>query len=234
MTFTDDLRKRADNIYEGIFHHPFIKGIAEGNIPKEALIHYVKADYEYLSAFNRVYGIAISKCAEREDMSFFQEQIGFVLNSEIHPHENFCEVAGVDYDDLQGNPLPPTADHYVSHMMKTAMGGSIGELLAALLPCPWTYLEIGQYIMENHHPQASHPFHEWITFYAQGEIRGVTAEIRRKLDRWAETASSTDKEKAATAFIKSCQLEYKFWDMAYEEEEWPFAFELSQIGEGIK
>lgn len=229
MSFTEELRTRSNETFEGIFNHPFIKGIAEGSVPKEALIHYVKADYEYLSAFNRIYGLAIAKCDLREEMVFFQEQIGFVLNSEIHPHENFCQVAGVNYDDLQGNPLPPTADHYVAHMTKTAQVGSMGETLAALLPCPWTYLEIGVSIMEKYQPKADHPFYDWITFYADGEIGAVTAEMRRKLDEWAKTASETEKEKAAIAFMKSCQLEYKFWEMAYTQEEWPFALERKKV-----
>ncbi|QTM98029.1 thiaminase II [Sediminibacillus dalangtanensis] len=228
MTFSEQLRKQADEVFEGILQHPFIRGIAEGNVPKQALIHYVKADYEYLSAFNRIYGLAISKCEDRSDMGFFQEQIGFVLNSEIHPHENFCRVAGVNYDDLQGSPLPPTADHYVAHMSKAAYSGTMGETLAALLPCPWTYLEIGRAILEEKQPDTSHPFYEWISFYADGEIAEVTHELCRKIDRWASNASEQDKQKAAQAFIKSCQLEYRFWDMAYTQEEWPFSLSSDQ------
>ena len=231
MSFTKELRIKADHVFEGLMHHPFIEGIAQGNVPKEALIHYVKADYEYLSAFNRIYGLAIAKCDLREEMAFFQEQIGFVLNSEIHPHENFCQVAGVNYDDLQGNPLPPTADHYVAHMMKAAQGGSMGETLAALLPCPWTYLEIGEQIVEKYQPDSNHLFYDWIRFYAEGEIAAVTMELCRKLDQWAETAGDLEKKKAEVAFLKSCQLEYLFWEMAYTQEEWPFAFDRKAVTE---
>ncbi|WP_053217491.1 thiaminase II [Virgibacillus senegalensis] len=228
MTFSEQLRTLADEVFQGILRHPFIRGIAEGSVPRQALIHYVKADYEYLSAFNRIYGLAISKCEDRSDMAFFQEQIGFVLNSEIHPHENFCRVAGVDYDDLQGNPLPPTANHYVAHMSKAAYSGSIGETLAALLPCPWTYLEIGLALAEEKQPDASHPFHEWISFYAGGAMAEVTNELCRKINRWAASASDLDKQKATEAFLKSCQLEYSFWQMAYTQEEWPFPLPADQ------
>ncbi|MBM7571158.1 thiaminase II [Aquibacillus albus] len=229
MSFSLQLRKEADTIFEGIFKHPFVVGLGKGDLKKEALIHYVKADFEYLNAFINIYGLAIAKSSNREDMAYFQDKIGFILNSEIHPHNNLCQVAGVDYDDLKGFPLPPTADHYVSHMKSTAQQGSMGELLAALLPCPWTYLEIGHYLQDTIKPDPNHPFYEWITFYAKEETDSVTTELRRKLDQWAETVGETEKDKARQAFIKSCQLEYNFWEMSYTLEEWPFNLVTEEV-----
>ncbi|UOQ49184.1 thiaminase II [Gracilibacillus caseinilyticus] len=223
MTFSEELRVAADDVFEGIFQHPFVTGLGKGNLKKEAIIHYVKADFEYLNAFINIYGLAISKSDVRDEMNYFYEQIGFVLHSEIHPHNNLCEVAGVSYDELQGYPLPPTADHYVTHMKTVALQGSIGELIAALLPCPWTYLEIGHYLMKKYKPQENHPFYDWISFYAQDETASVTTELRKRLDKWAEEAGETEKQKAKLAFMKSCQLEYLFWEMAYQVEEWPFS-----------
>lgn len=222
MSFSQELRKESDVIFQGIFEHPFVEGLGKGDVPKEALIHYVKADFEYLNAFINIYGLGIAKSSTREDMAYFYEKIGFVLNSEVHPHNNLCQVAGVAYDNLQGYPLPPTADHYVSHMKSAAQQGSMGELLAALLPCPWTYLEIGHYLIEKYKPEPNHPFYDWITFYATEEVESITTELRERLDHWAKNVGETEKEKARQAFIKSCQLEYAFWEMAYTQEEWPF------------
>ncbi|MDL4841115.1 thiaminase II [Aquibacillus rhizosphaerae] len=229
MSFSTQLRKESDVIFQGIFKHPFVDGLGKGELPKEALIHYVKADFEYLNAFINIYGLAIAKSDTREDMQYFQEKIGFILNSEIHPHNNLCQVAGVNYNDLKGFPLPPTADHYVGHMKSTAQQGSMGELLAALLPCPWTYLDIGHYLKDSFNPGPEHPFYEWITFYAKQETASVTTELRDRLDRWAETVGEIEKEKAKQAFIKSCQLEYAFWEMAYTQEKWPFTMVTEEV-----
>ncbi|QDP41050.1 thiaminase II [Radiobacillus deserti] len=225
MLFSEKLRKEADEIYQGIFRHPFVEGLGKGDLDPESIIHYVKADFEYLNAFMNIYGLAIAKSTRREDMAYFHEQIAFVLNGEIHPHNNLCRVAGVAYDDLKGFPLPPTADHYVSHMKSTALTGSMGEILAALLPCPWTYYEIGKYLMETVQPKPDHPFYEWITFYAEDEVGQITNELRRRLDTWAKGVGPDELEKAKVAFLKSCQLEYRFWDMAITKEIWPFSVE---------
>lgn len=221
MTFTETLREENQDVYQAIFNHSFVQGIGKGSVPNEALAHYIKADYEYLNAFMYIYGIAISKSNNRQDISFFNNQIDFVLNSEIHPHNNFCEQIGVGYEELQGYPLPPTADHYVKHMMYHAHMGSLGEIIAALLPCPWTYLEIGQELMKSYQPTEDHPFYPWISFYANNDVAETTLKMRDMLDKLAANAGSAELEKIKSAFRKSCQLELSFWEMAYTCEVWP-------------
>ncbi|MGI8313633.1 thiaminase II [Halobacillus mangrovi] len=223
MTFTELLREENNDIFEEIFTHPFVKGIGEGVVPPESIAHYIKADYEYLNAFMHVYGIAMSKSSKREDIEFFNDQVSFVLHSEVHPHHNFCEHIGVRYEELQGYPLPPTADHYIKHMIFHANQGSLGEILAALLPCPWTYLEIGHTLMKQYQPTENHPFHPWISFYANGEIETLTNHLRARLDSLAAEASESEQQKMKEAFRKSCQLEWLFWEMSLTCEEWPTA-----------
>lgn len=219
MSFTQKLREENNDVFEAIFNHPFVEGIGTGDVPKKALMHYVKADYEYLTAFMHLYGVAISKAASREEIAFFNKQIDFVLNSEAHPHHNFCDVIGIGYDECQKYPLPPTADHYVKHMMYHAYTGTLGELVAALLPCPWTYFEIGKELVRKYHPQKDHPFYEWISFYADPGI--VELEMRAQLDGIAEQATKAEIIKMREAFRKSCLYELNFWEMAYTCETWP-------------
>lgn len=221
MTFSEILRKENEDLFQLIFEHPFVQGIGRGDVPKEALAHYIKSDFEYLNAFMHIYGIAISKSAERKDIAYFNQQIEFVLNSEVHPHHNFCQQIGVDYEALQGYPLPPTADHYVKHMMYHAHTGGMGEILAALLPCPWTYWEIGLELMKQYEPDENHPFYPWISFYANLRVEAVTMNMRNRLDELADAASPEERQRMKDAFRKSCQLELGFWEMAYTCEEWP-------------
>ncbi|WP_156290335.1 thiaminase II [Oceanobacillus salinisoli] len=221
MSFTEQLRKENDAIFQQIFEHPFVDGIGKGNVPNESIAHYIKADFEYLNAFMKIYGIAISKSDNRGDIQYFFDKMAFILNDEIHPHHNFCEYIGVPYETLQGHPLPPTADHYIKHMMYHAQTGTMAETLGALLPCPWTYQEIGIELMEKYQPEKDHPFYQWISFYGDTGSRNVTAEMRERLDALAEEASPLEKERIKEAFRKSCELELAFWEMAYTCEVWP-------------
>lgn len=225
MSFSAELRKEANPIFHAIFEHPFVQGIANGELKKEQLIHYVKQDFEYLSSFIRIYGIAVSKCENREDMDMFNQQISFILKSEIHPHNNFCQVAGVPYEVLQGYPLSPSSHHYIRHMLTVAHEGTLGEILAVLLPCPWTYWEIGKRILNEVNPDRSHPFYDWINFYGN-RTDSITTKFCDRIDEWAMEATEREKEKMKEHFLISCQLEYMFWDMAYKLEEWPVKMEV--------
>ncbi|NIK11538.1 thiaminase II [Alkalibacillus almallahensis] len=223
MTFTEELRRENDDIFQAIFDHPFVRGLGEGELPDEAVAHYVKADYEYLNTFMQLYGTAVSQSKKREDIAFFQAQIAFVLGDEIHPHRNLCNYIGVPYEELQGFPLPPTADHYRTHMKSVATEGLLGKTIAAMLPCPWTYQEIGQELKKEFSPEPDHPFYEWIEFYADDSITYTTDYLLKRLNEEAEAASSEDRKLMKDAFRKSCQLEYAFWEMSYTLEGWPVA-----------
>lgn len=221
MSFSKELRQAANPIFEAILSHPFVEGIGKGHLPAESLIHYVKQDFEYLNTFMQIYGIAISRSTNREDIAMFSEQISFVLHSEVHPHNNFCQVANVRYEELQYESLAPTAHHYTRHMIDVANKGTLAEILAVLLPCPWTYQVIGDYLYDKIKPDKAHPFYDWITFYRSGGEMSVTDQFCARLDELALLASEQEKERMKDHFIKSCQLEYAFWEMAYTVEKWP-------------
>ncbi|MBB5173410.1 thiaminase II [Texcoconibacillus texcoconensis] len=220
MTFSNQLREEAEELFQACYHHPFIKGIGKGDLKKEQLIHYVKQDYEYLNAMIRARALSMAKCDNREDMELFNSGIGFILNSEIHPHHCFCRVAGVDYEELQGYPLAPTAHHYANYMEKVAHEGTLAEAIAVALPCPWIYLYVGKRLIEEYNPDESHPFYEWITFYGSQEEPRMNRSLE-KLDELAERASEEEKQRMREHFMASCKLEYMFFDMAYKVEEWP-------------
>lgn len=222
MSFTKALRAKYDSIFEANYNHPFIRGVAAGQLKPDQLIHYVKQDFEYLSAYARVYGLALAKCTNREDMAMFNEKIDFVLNSETHPHQCFCEQAGVAYEELQGYPVAPAAHHYIRHMLTVAHEGTLGEIMCVLLPCPWIYLDIGQRLMEEVNPKDDHPFAEWIRFYGSERLAASNQEFCDRIDKWAaEEAKADELLRMEEHFMISAQMEYLFWDMAYTIQDWP-------------
>lgn len=222
MSYTRELREQAAPIFEAIFDHPFVKGIERGDLRSEQLCHYVRQDFQYLTVFCQVYGLAISKSSRREDIEFFNNQIGFVLDTENHPHRNFAEVAGVPLARLQSDHcLLPTAQNYTRHMLYVAHSGTLAELLCALLPCPWTYWEIGLRLQAALARQQDNPFRSWIEFYASPHIAEVNHEFLTRIDALAERAGPQERERMYVNFLTSCRMEYLFWDMAYRLEEWP-------------
>lgn len=221
MSFTKELREQGDSIFEAIFNHPFILGIERGDLRSEQLVHYVKQDFQYLTVFCQVYGLAISKTHRRDYIEFFNDQIGFVLNTEIHPHRNFAEVAGVPLASLQQETqMAPTAYSYTRHMLYAAHSGSLARMLCALLPCPLTYWEIGLRLKPAIEREPEHPFKHWIDFYASPEIAGVNHRFAAMINELAEHESEPEREQMTRNFITSCRMEYSFWEMAFTLEDW--------------
>jgi thiaminase/transcriptional activator TenA len=221
-SFTGELRRKAAPVFEAIFGHPFVRGIAEGSLSGEQLAHYVRQDFQYLTVFCQVYGLAVSKSTRREDIAFFNEQIGFVLDSENHPHQNFARVSGYPMEELErADSLLPTARNYTRHMLYAAHSGTLGELLCALYPCPLTYREIGLRLKEEVRPDDSHPFGEWIEFYADPAVGDICREFAGRVDRLAARAGGDERSRMEENFLVSCRMEYLFWEMAYDLEGWP-------------
>lgn len=223
MSLSAQLRKEADSLFRRIYEHPFVQGIKEGKLRSEQLIHYVQQDHQYLSSYVRIYATAMTRSQTREEMSFFHENIHFVLYSETHPHRNLCQVAGVDFDQLEKDvPLAPSARNYMNHMLVSAQSHTLADLYAAILPCPWTYIYIAEQIMKEINPDQTHPFYDWIHFYTTENITGLNQALCQRLDQISAQLTPSDHERIRETFLISCDHEYRFWEMAYTLEQYPF------------
>ncbi|SDO18884.1 thiaminase II [Alkalicoccus daliensis] len=220
MSFTQDLRKEAEPLFEKIYYHPFIQELKDETLSKEALIHYVKQDYEYLNAMIQTRALTMAKCSSRKEMALLNEGISFILNDESHPHHNFCDVAGVGYEELHGESLAPAAHHYSQLMLQTAASGTLGEALAVALPCPWVYLDIGKRLYEEIQGNKRHIFYPWISFYGAQEEPRINKTLEW-LDKIAEQSTAKECESMRKLFMTGCRMEYMFFDMAYTQQKWP-------------
>lgn len=223
MTFSMHLRQEAEELFQKIYEHPFVQGIKKGKLKPEQLIHYVIQDHQYLNTFMRIYAMAITRAEGRDEIAFFHDNIHFILHGETHPHRNFCRVAGVDYEQVdKSQPLAPSARNYMNHMWVAAQTGSLANLYAAILPCPWTYIYIAERMVQEANPSSAHPFYEWISFYTTEHMNNLNQALCKRLDEQVESLSKPEKERVKENFLISCYHEYCFWEMAYTQEQYPF------------
>ncbi len=231
MKFSETLTTAGQPILDKILQHPFVQGIANGELPKEALTFYVGQDFNYLNAFIKVYAAAIQKSETRADMAIFAQQIDFILNSEIHPHHNFCNVAGVDYESLQHEAQAPGTYLYNEHMYSAARTGDLIDIVAAMTPCPWTYVEIANTFVREGKNTDDNVFKPWIDFYASmgnDSEDGITQQFFNLIDREAPKYDQDHLDRVKETFLKSCELEWDFWDQAYYQKDWQFVQPLKQ------
>ncbi|MFC7328093.1 TenA family protein [Marinactinospora rubrisoli] len=217
--FTAELGRRHADLFDAFYQHPFVAGLRDGTVARERVLHYVGQDHQYLSAYVRCYGLGLALSPDRTWMRYFHDSVAFVLDEEAHPHHVLCEYAGTSYADAQVDRLAPSAQGYVDHMM-AAGRDTLGVLLAALLPCPWTYTWAARRFVEEEAPGPDHPFAGWWRFYADPECVAVTTKLRGLLDGLAADAGTAERERMRRAFRDSCHHEVRFWQMAWTLEDW--------------
>ena len=85
---------------------------------------------------------------------------------------------------------------------------------ASILPCFWIYNEVGKHIKENAKIE-NNPYKNWIDAYADEEFSKSTENMIKIIDDLYNNASDYVKEKMIIAFDIAFVWEYRFWNDAY-------------------
>ena len=214
-SFSESLRQEALPIWESIFAHPFLEEIEAAELPLEKFRYYVEQDYHYLAGFGQVVATALSKAPDTRTLRRLTRRITTPVERPLHGR--MFELLEMSEDAVETVPLSPTNMAYINHMQTAASMGGVGEAAAALLPCPWTYHEIGERIAVPEHPVYSY----WAQPYRDGLLEESTAAWRELVDEYAAIGGPATREAMRSAFITSSRYEFMFWTMAYNMEDWP-------------
>ncbi len=216
--YSEILREEASPIWERIFEHPFLVELAEGRLPLDKFRFYVKQDYAYLIEFSRCLGLAAAKADYIDTMKTLASLLEASLTVEIEMLERLCEKIDVLPSQLREAEPAPANTAYIKHLLHVAYSGTVGEIMAAMLPCMWSYQEIGERLKWR----VEHPVYgEWGATYWSEEYIELVNWFRQLTDKTASESGEAIKEKMRRHFILSSRYEYMFWDMAYKKEGWP-------------
>ncbi len=219
MTFTSELWTAIAPIYRTILDHPFVRGLTDGSLSRDAFRFYVIQDAHYLRDFARALSIAAARAPREDWIIMLNDHSAGALRVERSLHETFFREFGMSEKDVAAVPLAPTNLAYTSYLLATAYGGPFHEALAALLPCYWIYWEVGK---ELERGGSKDPlFARWIATYASEEFGSVVRAVLEAADVTA--ASVTDDGRAAMRrhFVNTSRYEWMFWDMGFRMERWP-------------
>lgn len=217
--FTDELRQYISPIWEADLKHPFVRGIADGNLPKEKFKFYLIQDYLFLLDYSRVFAYGVIKAYDEATMALFSQLLNETLNTEMDLHRGYCEKFGITPAEMEAAPMAPTTHAYTRHLLHVAQIGTLADVIAGVLPCQWGYAEIGTTLAE----QGGSPeplYQEWIEMYASPEFLALGEWLRNLLNEITTESSPTEKERLQQNFLISSRYEYLFWEMAWTKQEW--------------
>jgi thiaminase/transcriptional activator TenA len=106
-------------------------------------------------------------------------------------------------------------------MLYSAQNGTLAELVAALLPCMWSYWEIGKELNEIPGASEHELYGDWIKMYSSEEFGELATWCIRLMDKAVNGKSEEELLKLENIFLNTTRFEYMFWDAAYNKEMWP-------------
>jgi len=219
MSLSDELHDAARPIWDAQLQHPFVRGIADGTLEEERFKRWVVQDYSYLREFARVFAWAVAKADRLESMGWYAAVLNLTLNTEMELHRKYAARFGITPQELEEAPMWPTNRAYTDFLVRTAADGDMADLLAALLPCAWGYVDIGQSLAAEN-PPGDQRYADWIAQYASVEFAQAAEWLRGELDRVAEAAAPEKKGHLTELFLLSSRYEHRFWDMCWDGEDW--------------
>ncbi|MYL58963.1 thiaminase II [Virgibacillus halodenitrificans] len=218
MQFTDTLREATEKSWEQSVNHPFVKGIVNGDLPLETFKYYILQDIYYLKHFGKVHAMAAAQAEDFHVTAMLAEKAKSTAQAELTVHKAHAEILNINEKDTENFKPAPTAYGYTAHLYRAALSGSLGQTVAALLPCYWLYADIGQTYKDAKPKEKI--YQNWINTYADDWFHTSTQEQIDLLNSIAEKSSESEKEKMKEQFIIAKEYELAFWEMAYTKEQW--------------
>ncbi len=218
-SFSTELWSGIEGVYAAILDHPFLAGLTDGSLDREAFEFYVVQDAHYLREYARALSVAAARAPAEADIAMFNDHAAGAIAVERSLHEAFFVDFGYGEDEVARTPMAPTNLAYTSYLLATAYGGSFADLLGAVLPCYWIYWEVGKALLPHGSPDPLYA--RWIETYGGDEFADVVRSVLALTDRLGPELSAAERERAARHFNATSRYEWMFWEMGYRRESWP-------------
>ena len=220
--FAESCLDAADDAWGAAFDHPFVEALADGSLDADRFRFYQMQDARYLEAFSDASAILSTRCTDPDDKLWFIDAARLALVVEGELHAGYGERLGYTSDDVAALELTPNNRAYQNHMISTAERGTLVEGVAAVTPCPWLYVELGQRLeREMGAVPDGHPYGEWLEMYRDPEFNEYMDNLIERLQRFADAADAEARNRAREAFTLSVRYEWMFWEQAWTTQEWP-------------
>lgn len=183
--------------------HPFVQGIATGDLPRPRFTFYVGQDAHFLDAYARAYALALAKAPDRGTMEGFRDLLGGALG-ELGLHRGYAARWGVD---LTPEPAPATAA-YTDFLLRVAWSEPAGHIAAAMAPCMRLYAFLGQELRA--HTRVGSPYLEWVQTYSDPAFEHLALRLEDLLNRLEDSGPEGPR-----LYRTAMRLELAFFEAAW-------------------
>lgn len=221
MTFSERLFNKVKPIWEKNHQHPFVQGIGHGNLEKSKFRFYMVQDYLYLIDYSKLFALGAVKAQDVKTMGEFAKLLDSTINVEMSLHRDYAKKFDISLEELESSKPAPVTLAYTHYMLHVSQNGTLAELVSALLPCMWSYWEIGKDLSKIPGSMEHEFYGEWVKMYASDDFGQLSIWLIELINKLAEGKSEAELNHLEEIFLNTSRFEYMFWDMAYHEEMWP-------------
>lgn len=220
----DEMRATSADIWDRLHAHPFLRELADGTLPLEKFRYFLEQDNFFLVDYGRCLALGAAKSRGETELRYFTTDLMQVLDAELPSNRDLLvRVIELGAADNGGaSAMVPATLAYTSYLQALALRGGPLDIMAALLPCAWSYVEIAQRLAAE--ASSEHEvFADWIGYFSLPATVEMVATMRRDFDGLAadEGLGAARREELGQIFATSSRLEMGFWEMAYTLEQWP-------------
>jgi thiaminase/transcriptional activator TenA len=217
--FSADAWQRTAHLRQMIDDLPFNTELAAGTLSRERFQGYIVQDALYLSQYSRILAMAGARGPDATTLRTFGACALEAVAVEQALHERYLAEFGIDPARLAEAEPSPDCLGYTSFLLATAYHEPWEVLVAALLPCFWIYWDVGTRVART--AAAANPYRAWIDTYADEAFGEAVRAVIAITDEAAAGTTPIIQRRMMTAFVRSTQYEWLFWDSAYQQRGWP-------------
>lgn len=207
--------ERIQAIYKAYMNHPFIQGMARGDLDREKFRFYLIQDSLYLKDYGKVYASVFMAMNRIEDLQFLHSCIGVVTAHETNMHTQYLKDYGLDVYKVDNDPVAPENRAYLDYMLSFTGGHDPKKTFMSALPCTLTYEYIGKTLktMVGDGLKDNY-FGPWIEAYAGEEFETFSVKSCELIDRLCADCTEEEITALIDIYLKACEYELAFWDMS--------------------
>lgn len=200
----------AQPVYEQIIRHPFVLGLATGQLPHEKFRYYLRQDTLYLTSYSKVMAHTAQRLHDPQHKAAYERFARTGVAVEQAMHDIFLK------GDLPSEKeLGDACRHYIT-LQRSQADQHVALEAVATLPCFWVYQRVGEVILEISAAHRDNPYSQWIDTYADESFRDDTRQAVAICDALAEAATPELKERMTRLFVDCTRAELAMWQEAWE------------------
>jgi thiaminase/transcriptional activator TenA len=227
-SFADEVRASAADAWRIYVEHPFFAAIADGSITFEQLRFWLEQDLPYLADYEFVRERIVARV--QADRAFAAlapsiatpDWVDVAGKAEVGFEQELLEMIGAGQQVIRRFDARPAREGYMNHIVRAGYEGTLGEMVAALLPCEWGFTEMAARLeidrVDDLHPALD----RWIAYYTSDEQRQNTDASVALLERVGELAAVEERERIKKTFLLSVRHQIAVLDAAWKTlDPWP-------------